>query len=103
VIAQRTLAIIAAIFLVGAVALATLGPPGVPLGQTLILIDHDLLHAIQAFVETHLARWFWGYLLVPLLLRPAWLLPAAIGIICAGLSITLASRHAASNQHRRRS
>ena len=49
-IAQRILAVLAAMFLVGAVALATLGPPEVPLGQALFMIDHDLMDATHSFI-----------------------------------------------------
>ncbi len=100
-IAQRILAVLAAMLLVGAVAIATLGPPGVPLGQVLFMIDHDLMNALHSSVEQHLATWMWDYLAVPLLLRPAWLLPAAAGIICAGLALSLSSRKSAHRSHRR--
>jgi hypothetical protein len=103
VITQRVLAVIAAILLVASVSLGTLGPPGVPLGQTLFLIDHSILNTVQAAIDKHLAHWVWTYLMLPWLVRPAWLLPATLGIICAGASMTLASRHAARDQHRRRS
>ena len=41
--------------LVGAVALAMLGPPAVPLGQMLFMVDHDLMDAVHSFIGTHLA------------------------------------------------
>ena len=37
--------------LVGAVALAMLGPPEVPLGQVLFMVDHDLMNAVHSFIE----------------------------------------------------
>ena len=37
-------------FLVGAVALAMLGPPEVPLGQVLFMIDHDLMDAMHSCI-----------------------------------------------------
>ena len=55
VTAQRTLAVLAAMLLVGAVALAMLGPPAVPLGQVLFMVDHDLMEAVHGFIGTHLA------------------------------------------------
>jgi hypothetical protein len=63
------------------------------------MIDHDLVSKLQAF----LPAWVWVHLTVPLLVRPAWLVPACAGLIAAGLSMTLASRAAASASHRRRS
>ncbi len=100
-IAQRILAVIAAILLVGAVAVATLGPPGVPLGQVLFMFDHDLMTVLHSGVEKHLASWIWDYLVVPLLLRPAWLVPAAAGLICAGVALSLSGRKPAHRSHRR--
>jgi hypothetical protein len=97
------MAVMAAVLLVASAALATLGPPGIPLGQLLFLIDHTLFGGIQHFVDTYLGHGIWLYVLVPLWVRPAWLGPASLGIICAGVAMTLASRQGARNQHHRRS
>jgi len=101
VIAQRILAVLAAMLLVGAVALAMLGPPGVPLGQALFMVDHDLMEAVHTFIGTHLATWLWDYLVVPLMLRPAWLVPAALGLLCGGMSLSLSTRKSTHRSHRR--
>jgi hypothetical protein len=103
VIAQRVLAVLAAVLLIASVSLAILGPVGVPLGQALILVDRSILDTVQAAIDQHLAHWIWTYVWLPWLVRPAWLLPASLGLVCAGASMTLASREAARNQHRRRS
>jgi len=101
VIAQRVLAVVSAVLLVGAIALAMLGPPQVPLGQLLFMVDHDLMEAVHQFVGSHLASWLWDYLLVPVLVRPAWLVPGAIGLICGGMSLSLSTRKSAHRSHRR--
>lgn len=98
---QRILAVISAIFLVGSVALATLGPPSVPLGQLLLMVDHDLTAALQTGMEHHLAAWMWEDLVMPLLARPAWLVPAALGLICAGAAFSVPARKPAGRPHRR--
>lgn len=98
---QRILAVVAAILLVGSVALATLGPPGVPLGQLLLMLDHDLTDALRSGIEQYLASWIWEDVVEPLLLRPAWLLPAAIGLLCAGAAFSVPARKAAGRPHRR--
>jgi hypothetical protein len=98
---QRILAVISAIFLVGSVALATLGPPSVPLGQLLLMLDHDLTAALSNGLEQHLATWMWSDLVMPLLARPAWLLPAAFGLICAGVAFSVPARKPAGRPHRR--
>ena len=100
-IAQRVLAVLAAMLLVGAVALAMLGPPSVPLGQVLFMVDHDLMDALHSGVERHLSAWLWENVAMPLMVRPAWLVPAALGLICAGLSLSLSTRKATHRSHRR--
>jgi hypothetical protein len=101
VIAQRILAVLAAALLVGAVAVAMLGPPDMPLGQMVFMIDHDLMNAMRSGIEKHLASWIWGYLIAPLMVRPAWLVPAAVGLVCAGMAATLSNRKPAHRSHRR--
>ena len=98
IIAQRVMAVLAAAFLVGAVTVAMLGPPNIPLGAALYLVDKPVLYAVQS----HVTQWAWDELALPLLMRPAWLLPACAGIVCAGLSLTLASRQRPQRTPRRR-
>lgn len=100
-IAQRVLAVLAAMLLVGAVALAMLGPPEVPLGQALFMVDHDLMDGLHYFIGQHLHAWLWDHLMMPLMLRPAWLLPAALGLICGGISLSLSTRKTTHRSHRR--
>ena len=102
-IAQRILAVLAAMLLVGAVALAMLGPPSVPLGQALFMLDHDLMNAMHSSIERHLAAWLWDYVAVPLMLRPAWLVPAALGMVCGGMSLSLSTRKKSVHRSHRRS
>jgi hypothetical protein len=101
VIAQRVLAVLAAAFLVGAVALAMLGSPSVPLGQALFMLDRDLTNILHSSVERHLSAWLWDHVAAPLMLRPAWLVPAALGLVCGGISVSLSSRKSAHRSHRR--
>jgi hypothetical protein len=102
VIIRRILAVLAAVFLVGTVAAATLGPPDLPLGQVLLAIDHSMLDTLQSGVERIFAHWMWAELVLPVLIRPAWLIPAALGLICAGLSITLPTGRRAERPRQRR-
>ena len=101
-IIQRVLAVLAAVCLVGAVAVALLGPPNVPLGAALYLLDRDILDGLQSGIQTHFAHWIWEDVAMPLLVRPAWLLPAAAGLILAAASLTCGSRQRAQRSHRRR-
>ena len=102
-IAQRVLAILSAALLVGSVALATLGPPDVPLGQALFMLDHDSTASWLRGLEHGLPAWMWNGICTPMLLRPVWLIPAGLGLLCCGASLTLASRTQAQRSHRRRS
>jgi len=86
------MAVLAALLLVGAVALVVLAPPELPLGRALFLLNHDLPRALEGGIEAHAAHWMWDDVAMPLLLRPVWLLPASIGILCAGAALTLGSR-----------
>ncbi len=84
-IASRVLAALAAMFLVAAVAIASLTPLGMTLGQGLMLLDSSWL----AWVQKHSASWIWTGVELPFLLRPLWLIPAALGLISAGAAATL--------------
>jgi len=100
---MRILAVLGAILLIGALAIATLAPPDLSLGQALFTLDRELLNMVQAGTQRRLSPWIWEQMVVPLLVRPAWLVPAALGLICAGFSATLASRRSVAQSRRRRS
>ncbi len=100
-IAQRTLAVISAILLVAAVGIATFGPESVSLGQALYLLDHDVLDKLRGWSTRVLGNWVWTSVVQPLLVRPAWLVPASAGIVCVGLSFSLSNRKTTHRSHRR--
>jgi hypothetical protein len=97
----RALAILSAVFLVGSVALATLGPPELPLGQALFLLDHSFMDTLQETLEQHLPDWLWTGVVVPLLLRPVWLIPVSLGLVCGGCALSLPSRKQVRRSQRR--
>jgi hypothetical protein len=101
VIAQRVLAIVAAVLLVSAVALATFGPESVSLGQAIYLLNHDIIDKLPQWSTHLLGAWVWASIIQPLLVRPAWLVPASAGIICIGASMTLSTRKTTHRSHRR--
>lgn len=100
-IAHRILAIVAAVFLVAAVGIATFGAESISLGQALYLLDHDVLDKLPAWFGRTFGDWMWTSMVRPLLLRPAWLVPAALGMIAGGLSISLSNRKTTHRSHRR--
>lgn len=81
----RVFAVLAAMFLVGAVAIAALSPVGMTLGQGLMLLDGGGLALLQRVSPA----WIWSAIELPFLLRPLWLLPGGIGLICAGAAASL--------------
>ncbi|MGC8477936.1 MAG: hypothetical protein ACP5NP_16420 [Acetobacteraceae bacterium] len=96
---SRTFAVIAAALLVGAVALVMLAPPGLPLGEALFRLDHRLPLALRG--TSPVSGLVWRAVLRPLLVRPAWLLPASLGMVAAGVSLTLGTSGTGRGKRRR--
>ncbi len=94
--AARVFAVLAALLLVAAVAAATLLPQGTTLGQALAMLDHDGPN----WLREHSAAWLWNWIEVPFMVRPIWLIPAFLGLICAGMATML---NADASPRRRRS
>ena len=92
------MAVLAAAFLVGAFALATVASPDTPLGAALYMLHPQSLSVIQE----HVSAWLWNGAAMPLLVRPAWLVPTCLGLVCAGLALTTASRKGAQRSPRQR-
>jgi hypothetical protein len=101
VIVQRALAVAAAVLFVLAVGVATFGAGSMSLGQALYLIDQGAVDKLLTWASRAFGPWIWGSVMQPLLVRPAWLLPAALGIVCAGLSLSLSNRKSTHRSHRR--
>jgi hypothetical protein len=99
-IAERVLAVLAAVFLVVAFALANLMPITLPFSELMSMMDHAALLALQDGVREHISEWVWRALFLPVLTRPCWLLPLVIGVVLGGVSLTVASRRRASRSPR---
>jgi hypothetical protein len=82
--AARIFAVLAAVFLVAAVGIASLTPLGLTLAQGILMLHSTALEWARA----HSAVWLWTWVELPFLLRPLWLLPACLGVIAAGLALT---------------
>lgn len=95
----RLLAVLAAALLVCAVALAMLGPRGMTLGDALNRLDPATVAGIRSGLSRQ--AWLWDGIVNPLLVRPAWLLPAALGIVAAGVALTLTWSRVPSHKRRR--
>jgi hypothetical protein len=103
VIAARILAVVAALFFVTAFSLALMLPPELSLGQAIAALSDAGLAAVQDAVRRPVPDWIWLNLALPLLQRPAWVLPATIALVTAGISASLTFRQASARSHHRRS
>ena len=83
--AARIFAVFAAFFLVGAVAVGALTPTGLTLGQGLAMLDNNS----PTWLREHSLAALWNWVEVPFMIRPLWLIPACLGLICAGMATTL--------------
>jgi hypothetical protein len=90
-IAAKSLAVLAAVCFVIAFALANLLPTVTQLGRLVTMASPTMLPAVHDFLHAYRCEWMWDWLLVPLLLRPCWLVPLALGLILAGAAVTAAS------------
>ena len=99
--AQRTLAVLAAVLFVAAVGLATVSPQMITLGAVLSYFSVDGEVALHNWLVRVVGVWSWDYVVRPLLIRPAWLPPGSLGLICAGVALTLPARDATRRSHRR--
>ena len=96
-IVHRILAIAAAVLFVSTVGIATFGAETMSLGQALDLIAPNLLNELPAWF----GDWAWTSLVRPLMVRPAWMMPLGLGMILAGLSVSLSNRKTTHRSHRR--
>lgn len=99
-IAVRVMAVVAAALLVGAFSLALLFPAATSLGELVAMADGRALTAVEGFARAHLPDWSWSRLLVPLLVRPAWLSPMALGVVAVGVAVSLRSHQSAPRRRR---
>ncbi len=87
-LACRALITLAAGCFVAAFTIAALAPPGLSLGDALQrVVGHSL-----SWLDRVSPPWIdfgWQEMVLPFLLRPAWLLPVMLGFVSAGVAITL--------------
>jgi hypothetical protein len=97
----RVFAVLAAVFLVGAFALATLLPADTTLLDGVATLDRDLPQRLHDTVIGWFGNRVWVHAAMPLLVRPIWLTPAGIGLICVGGAASFASMAGARPRRRR--
>ncbi len=99
--AARVSLAISAVLLVVGVALASLLPLDEPLSQVLAGYDPTLLMRLQHFELRHFDAFLWQELTVPVLLRPAWILPFGLGVVAGGCALSLSWREGEPSVRRR--
>jgi hypothetical protein len=89
-VAAKVTAGIGAAFLIAAVAMASLLEPLQSLGQLLTRLDQPLLESMDRMQRSGMSLWIWSHLAVPVLTRPAWMLPTMFGVVLVGAAAQLA-------------
>ncbi len=85
---SRVLAVAAATLLIVALAAATLAPPDMSLREGLLALDSPALLDIKAWLVDVVGHGIWAWVVVPLLVRPVWLIPVSLGLVCAGAAVS---------------
>ncbi len=75
------LRLIGALLLAAALALGFLAGWTAPLGEALFRYDPALLNTAQAGIQRYVSPALWDGVALPLLERPSWVLPAALGVL----------------------
>jgi hypothetical protein len=99
--AQRTLAVLSAVLFVGAVGLATVGSEMVTLGTAVDYVSDASETGLHNWLVRVIGVWAWDYVAHPLLIRPAWLPLGSLGLILAGIALSLPAHDATRRSHRR--
>jgi hypothetical protein len=85
---SRTFTVAAACLFVIALALMVLPADGLTLVQGLSLLVRDAPEQLQRGVTHTLGAGVWLKLFVPLLVRPVWMVPLCLGMLCAGAAVS---------------
>lgn len=90
-IVYRVFVALAAACFVGAFAIAALAPFGLTLAGGLVRLDQTAVSWLRPVMSNTGPAFHpsWRIVIVPFLVRPAWILPAMIGLISAGVAVTL--------------
>ncbi len=97
----RIFAVLAAVLLVGSVAMAALLPTDVSLYGALHLVRPVSPEHLQQAVAGRFGHFVWNAVVLPLLNRPVWFIPVSLGLICVGGAITALGGAAPRTKQRR--
>jgi hypothetical protein len=82
----RVFSVLAAALLVAAVAVATLAPSGMSVLEALNEAVPDMLDGMRHAMTGRFGAFVMQYVVTPLLIRPLWLLPTSLGLVCVGVA-----------------
>ena len=94
ILAARVFTVLAAGMAVLAVALAALLPVGYALADAMVMASPGSLKWLEGLSAT----WLWERVEIPLLVRPAWLIPAGFAVIFGGVATSVSLRVAPSRR-----
>ena len=83
------LRLIGGLLLAAGLALGVLAGCTAPLGEALFRYDPALLNTVQAGIQRYLSPALWDEVALPLLERPSWVVPAALGVLLLVLGAAL--------------
>jgi len=95
---MRVFAILAAVLLVGSLVLAATAPSGLTLDDAISVVNVMAVFRVHQYAAHYLPDWVWGDFATPWLTRPAWLVPASLGIICAGFAGSMIGKQPAKRR-----
>lgn len=88
-IVMKVMAAVGAVLLVASFALASLLQPLATLAEVVAMVDDHLLLALESAEHSPPIEWIWTHLAMPVLIRPSWLIPTMLGLVCVGVATTL--------------
>ena len=97
----RIFAVLAAVLLVGSVAMASLLPQDISLYGALHRMHPVSPDHLQQLVTGRLGHFIWTVVALPLLNRPVWLIPVSLGLICVGGAVSTLNPAAPRTKQRR--
>jgi hypothetical protein len=89
-LAAKLFATLGAACLVASFAIASLLRPWVTLADFVAMLDHGMVQAWNRAEHSAAVTWLWLHVAMPLMARPAWLLPTGLGLVFVGAATTFA-------------
>lgn len=86
--AAKLFAALGALCLVASFAVASLMRPWATLAELFAVLDHRMVLVWDRAEHSSAVTWLWLHVVMPLMQRPAWLVPTALGLVFVGAATT---------------